>query len=38
AKVPKRLVAVQAAVWPHNAQGKVNRAALADLAREAGRG
>ncbi len=38
AKVPKRLVAVPASVWPRNAQGKVNRVALADLAREAGRG
>ncbi len=38
AKVPKRLVAVPAAVWPRNAQGKVNRAALAELARAAGRG
>lgn len=38
AKVPKRLVAVPAAAWPRNAQGKVNRAALAELARAAGRG
>ncbi|MCX6937806.1 MAG: AMP-binding protein [Verrucomicrobia bacterium] len=38
AKRPKRYVAVPAAEWPRNAQGKVNRAALADLARRAGRG
>ncbi len=38
AKRPKRYVAVPAAEWPCNAQGKVNRAALADLARRAGRG
>ena len=34
AKVPKRLVAVPAGAWPRSAPGKVNRAALADLARE----
>lgn len=34
AKVPKRLVAVPAEAWPRSAQGKVNRAALADLARD----
>jgi O-succinylbenzoic acid--CoA ligase len=38
AKRPKRYVAVPSADWPRNAQGKVNRAALADLARGAGRG
>jgi O-succinylbenzoic acid--CoA ligase len=38
AKRPKRYVAVPPAEWPRNAQGKVNRAALADLARRAGRG
>jgi acyl-CoA synthetase (AMP-forming)/AMP-acid ligase II len=37
AKVPKRLIAVPAEAWPRNAQGKVNRAALADLARAARR-
>ncbi len=34
ANVPKRLVAVPAGAWPRSAQGKVNRAALADLARD----
>jgi O-succinylbenzoic acid--CoA ligase len=38
AKVPKRLVAVPAGAWPRNGMGKVNRVALADLARAAGRG
>lgn len=38
AKRPKRYVAVPVAEWPRNAQGKVNRAALADLAKRAGRG
>ena len=37
AKRPKRYVAVPVAAWPRNAQGKVNRAALADLASRAGR-
>ncbi len=38
AKRPKRYVAVPEAEWPRNAQGKVNRSALADLASRAGRG
>ncbi len=38
AKVPKRLIAVPVEAWPRNAQGKVNGAALADLARGAGQG
>lgn len=36
AKRPKRYVAVPAEAWPRDARGKVNRAALADLAARAG--